>query len=132
METTETIELAYNKAIECLRNNISTIGFTASTETVSNYRSIWARDHSICAIAAILTKDKELEECAKKGILHLLRKQIDHGQVPSYIEIENRKRVYGGLGSITAIDSNMWIAIVAAICTSISPQSFESNALKSL
>lgn len=110
----ELIEEGYKKALEILKKNITKMGFSASTERVANYYSIWARDHSICAIAAILSKDKELIEAAKKGVLLLLRKQADSGQVPSYVEIENKKKVYGGLGSITSIDSNMWIVIAAA------------------
>ena len=109
------IEKTYQKALEVMHMNVTPLGFSATTEKYNNYYSVWARDHSICAIAAVLTKDKVLIDTAKKGILYLLRKQIDHGQVPSYIEIENRKKSYGGLGSITSVDSNMWVVIAAAI-----------------
>jgi len=109
------IDEGYEKALEVLRKNVTSLGFSASPERKENYYSVWARDHSICSIAACLTDDEELIKTAKQGVLLLLRKQIDHGQVPSYIEIENRKRVYGGLGSITSIDSNMWIVIASAI-----------------
>jgi glycogen debranching enzyme len=109
------IDIAYEKAIEVLRMNVTKSGFTASPEKVDNYYSVWSRDHAICALAAVLTDDKELIDTAKNGIRYLLRNQIDHGQVPSYIEVENRKKIYGGLGAITSIDSNMWIVIVAAL-----------------
>ncbi len=105
----------YKEAINILKKNSTKLGFSASTEKVANYYSIWARDHSICAIAALLSKDEELIETAKKGILLLLRNQADFGQVPSYVEIENKKKVYGGLGGITSVDSNMWIIIAAAM-----------------
>ncbi|MFP4403688.1 MAG: amylo-alpha-1,6-glucosidase [Nanoarchaeota archaeon] len=104
----------YKKAIEILKKNSTKIGFSASTEKHANYYSIWARDHSICAIAAVLSKDKELIETAKKGILLLLRNQADFGQIPSYVELENKKKVYGGLGNITSVDSNLWVVIAAA------------------
>ncbi len=109
------VKEGYNEAINILKKNSTKIGFTASTEKFANYFSIWARDHSICAIAAILSKDPELIETAKKGVLRLLRGQADFGQIPSYIEIENKKKVYGGLGSITSVDSNMWVVIASAM-----------------
>ncbi len=108
-------EAAYLKSLEVLRENSTGVGFSASVERKENYYSVWSRDHSICSIAACLSGDSGLLETAKKGILFLLRHQGDHGQVPSYIEIENRRRVYGGLGSITSVDSNMWIVIAAAM-----------------
>jgi len=107
------IETAYQKAIEVMRLNQTNYGFSATVEKIDNYYSIWARDHSICAIAACLTGDKELIKTSKKGVLYLLRNQNDHGQIPSYIEIENRKKVYGGLGTITAVDSDLWVPIAA-------------------
>ncbi|MFC1648120.1 amylo-alpha-1,6-glucosidase [Nanoarchaeota archaeon] len=108
------VDEAYKKAIDVLKLNSTPMGFSASCEKVDNYYSVWARDHSICSIAAVLTGDKELTNIAKKGIALLLRSQKDHGQVPSYIEIENKKKIYGGLGSITSIDSNMWLVIASA------------------
>lgn len=106
---------AYNKAIEVLYLNKTNIGFTASPERHVNYYSIWARDHSITAIGALLSKDNALIETSIRGILHLLKHQSDYGQVPSYIEVENKKKVYGGLGAITSTDSNLWIVIAAAL-----------------
>ena len=111
----KTVKEGYSEAINVLKKNSTKLGFSASTENYANYYSIWARDHSICAIAAVLSRDPELIETAKKGVLRLLRNQADFGQVPSYIEIENKKRVYGGLGSITSVDSNMWIVIASAM-----------------
>ena len=108
------IDDTYSKAIEILEMNTTSIGFSASVEKVDNYFSVWARDHSICTLAACLTEDKRLISTAKKGILFLLRRQIDHGQVPSYIEIEGRKKDFGGFGLITSIDSNLWVVIAAA------------------
>ena len=105
----------YEKAIDVLRKNSTHLGFSASNEKHVNYYSVWGRDHSITAIAAVLTKDAQLIETAKTGLLKLLQYQADNGQIPSYIEIENRKKNFGGLGSITSIDSNMWVVIASAI-----------------
>ncbi|MGM5485320.1 MAG: amylo-alpha-1,6-glucosidase [Nanobdellota archaeon] len=111
----EKIEEGYRKAVDVLRKNQSKYGFSASTERKENYYSVWARDHCITSIGAILTGDEDLIETAETGIFFLLRNQIDHGQVPSYVEIENKKKVYGGFGSITSVDSNLWIVIACAI-----------------
>ena len=110
----EIIEEGYLEAIECLKRNSTPDGFSATPERHANYYSVWARDHSITALGALLTGDKHLIATAKKGILNLLLHQSDAGQIPSYIEIEKKTKIYGGLGSITSIDSNLWVLICAA------------------
>ncbi len=104
----------YEEALKVLNENATKDGFSASTEKHVNYYSVWARDHSICAVGALLTGDQNLIASAKSGILHLLLHQSDAGQIPSYIEIEKKTKVYGGLGSITSVDSNLWVLIAAA------------------
>ncbi|MBW2982928.1 hypothetical protein KY327_01340 [Candidatus Woesearchaeota archaeon] len=106
---------AYRKAVDVLKKNATKYGFSASTERKENYYSVWARDHCITALGATLTGDESLVKTSKEGLLFLLKNQIDHGQVPSYVEIENKNRVYGGLGSITAVDANLWMVITCAI-----------------
>ncbi|MBD3252552.1 hypothetical protein GF386_02380 [Candidatus Pacearchaeota archaeon] len=108
------LEEGYKRALEVLYKNSTSKGFSASPEHYANYYSIWARDHAICSIAVCLSNDGELIETAKNGIFFLLHKQIDYGQVPSYVEIESKNRVYGGHGAITSVDSNMWVIIAAA------------------
>ena len=110
----DVIEEGYTKAVEALHKNVTKLGFTATPERHANYYSVWARDHAITALAAILTGDEVLEDTALKGVKTILRSQESSGQVASYVEIESRKKVYGGLGSITSVDSNMWILITAA------------------
>lgn len=106
---------AYEKALDVMHSNLTPKGFSATPERHANYYSVWARDHAITSIAAALTNDEKLIETAKKGIFFLLEKQSNHGQIPSYVEIENKKKVYGGLGSITSVDSNLWLVIAAAL-----------------
>ena len=108
------IDEGYEHALGIMRENATPLGFAASSERFVNYYSIWARDHSICTIAALLSNDPDLVFTAIRGLTTLLRRQSDSGQLPSYIEIESRKKVYGGLGSITSVDSNMWVLIAAA------------------
>ena len=113
-EIIDMLDEGYQEAIKVLKQNITPLGFSATTERHVNYYSVWARDHSITALAALQTDDSELIQTAKKGVLLLLQHQSEAGQIPTYIEIENRKKVYGGLGTITSVDSNLWIAIIAA------------------
>ncbi|MFT4312529.1 MAG: amylo-alpha-1,6-glucosidase [Candidatus Woesearchaeota archaeon] len=108
------LEKAYEQAKIVLEKNQTKLGFSATPERHVNYYSVWARDHAITSLGAILTNDEQLIETAQKGIFTLLKAQEYNGQVPTYIEIESKKRVYGGLGSITSIDSNMWVLISAA------------------
>ena len=108
------VEEGYERALGSLRANITELGFSASPERHVNYFSVWSRDHSICALGAITTEDETLIRVAKRGILALLRRQTENGQVPSYIEIEGRRKVMGGLGAITSVDSNLWVIIAAA------------------
>lgn len=110
----ERIDRGYEHALEVLRENVTELGFSASPEKHANYYSVWSRDHSICALAALASGDENLIRAAKRGVLGLLRRQTENGQVPSYIEIEGRRKVMGGLGAITSADSNMWILIAAA------------------
>ena len=108
------VEEGYERAITVLKENITELGFSASPERHVNYYSVWSRDHSICAMGAITTDDEELIRASKRGVLNLLRRQAENGQVPSYVEIEGRAKVMGGLGAITSADSNLWIVIAAA------------------
>ena len=111
----EQAKRGYEHAVETLRKNTSTCGFSAAPERDANYFSVWARDHSITALAAVLTGDTRLVNTATEGILDLLRHQHENGQLPSYIEVESGEQTYGGYGGITSIDSNMWVVIAAAM-----------------
>lgn len=108
------VEEARVHAIEVLLQNAQQCGFSASTEKHANYFSIWARDHAIITLGAIASGYKDLIDTATKGLLLLWRAQSAVGQVPSYIDVEDKKREYGGFGAITSVDSNLWIAIASA------------------
>ena len=113
-ERDEIIEEGYQKSLELLKDNSTQYGFSASAERTANYYSVWARDHAISTLGVVLSANDELISCAKRGIEGILDKQSDNGQVPSYIEVESGDVVYGGLGAITSVDSNMWTLIAAS------------------
>ena len=113
-ERKDIIEEGYDKALEVLRENSTRYGFSASSERSANYYSVWARDHALSTLGVVLSADDGLISCAKRGIGSILDKQSDNGQVPSYIEVESGDVIYGGLGAITSVDSNMWTLIAAS------------------
>ncbi len=108
------VEEAYIKAKKLLTECITKYGFTASLVNEENYYAVWARDSSIASLAALQTRDKKLVDGAVKSMKTLLKKVAENGQIPSYVEIEKKLTEYGGYGSITSVDSNLWVIITSA------------------
>lgn len=108
------IEEAYIEAIKLLEKCSTKYGFTASLLDEENYYSVWARDSSITSLAALQTKNKKLIQQAIKSMKTLLKKVAENGQIPSYVEIAKNHPEYGGYGSITSVDSNLWVIITCA------------------
>ncbi len=110
------IDAAYHRSLELLRRAATPYGFVASTENLgANYHAVWGRDSSICAIAAFMVDDPELESTAERTLLSLAENQAENGQIPSYILLDGNHKiqevVHGGWGRITTIDSNLWFFI---------------------
>lgn len=103
---------AYRRSIELLKANSTPHGFLASSMDRRNYRSVWARDGCICAVAAYISGDEELIETARRTLHSLADHQADNGQVPSYMTVNGGGGIgevnYGGLGEVTSIDSSLW------------------------
>ncbi len=108
------VEEAYIKAIKLLKSCVTPYGFTASLLNEENYYAVWARDSSISSLAALQTKDTNLINGAIRSMKTLLKKVAENGQIPSYVEIEKKLTEYGGYGSITSVDSNLWVIITSA------------------
>ncbi len=112
------IEEAYQKSLDLLRRNCTRHGIIAAPDDLQyNYNAIWGRDGSICAAAAFLSDDPEVEENGIKTLRTLADHQGANGQIPSYLKVDKdgniREIVYGGLGNVTSIDSNLWFLIAA-------------------
>ncbi|MBD5779095.1 HAD-IIB family hydrolase [Pelagicoccus sp. NFK12] len=114
----EYLKLAYKKAVEGLRRNITPMGFSACslednvTEgTDENYRSVWGRDGSITVIGSLKIGDAEMRECQRNTLKTLLDHLSLTGQVPSNVSIDTGDPDYSGVGGICSIDSGIWLII---------------------
>ncbi len=112
------LDLAFEKAREVLRKNITERGFTACSmsddeDPASNYRSIWARDSALTLMWSLPLRDPELTECGKRSLETILDAQTADGHLPNYVDVSTGKAEYGGIGNIAGIDGAMWIVIAA-------------------
>ncbi len=109
MKGTET----YHKALELLRQGITSKGFVASTGSRANYHRIWARDSVITGLSALLTDDKELIEGMRKSLIALKANQHSRGMIPSNMEIDIRGKVKKvSYGTLTGkVDADLWFII---------------------
>lgn len=112
------LQLAYQKAIEALRKNISPQGFSACSlednqvyGTDENYRSVWARDGAKTIIWTLDLDDEDIRECQAATLRTLLSHQAPNGQIPGGVSIDTGKPEYSGVGGITSIDSAMWVIL---------------------
>lgn len=114
----ELLELAYGKAVEALKRNITPMGFSACSlddnlvhGTDVNYRSVWARDGSIAVIGSMHLDDPEIRRCARRTMETLLNHMSPNGQIPANVSIDDGIPDYSGIGGISSIDSGLWTVI---------------------
>jgi sucrose-6F-phosphate phosphohydrolase len=112
------LQLAYAKALDGLRRNITPMGFSACSLTDNetrgtdeNYRSVWARDGAIAVIGALRRDDADLIECSRKTLVTLLEHVSPTGQIPANVSIDTQRPDYSGVGGISSIDSGLWVII---------------------
>lgn len=117
-EQLDYVELAYEKAVETLKKNITPIGFSACSitdnrfqATDTNYKSIWGRDGSITIIGSLHLDDQDIRECQKNTLITLLTHVSPDGLVPANVSIDNEIPDYSGVGGISAVDSGLWLII---------------------
>ena len=112
------IHLAYAKAIEALRRNITPLGFSACslddnpvTGTDANYRSVWARDASLTILFTLDLEDPNIRQCQRASLVTLLDATSPTGQLPANVRIDDGAPDYSGVGNICSIDSGLWVII---------------------
>ena len=112
------LKLAYGKAIEGLRRNITPMGFSAcslednaTSGTDQNYRSVWARDGAITVIGSLGLADDDFRACQRATLATLLDHLTPTGQVPANVSIDTFEPDYSGVGGICSIDSGLWVII---------------------
>lgn len=109
---------AFERSVDLLRRNATPQGFVASGERHGpNYYAVWGRDGSICAIGALFSGDETVRQAGVTTLHNLARNQAENGQIPSYMLLDETDEitdvVYGGLGNVTTIDSNLWFLVAA-------------------
>lgn len=114
------LELAYHRALDTLRRNVTPLGFSAcslndnkSYGTDANYRSVWARDGAKTICWSIDLDDEDIRQCQAATLRTLLQHQSPTGQIPASVHLDTHEPEYGGVGGITSIDSGMWVIIAA-------------------
>jgi sucrose-6F-phosphate phosphohydrolase len=112
------VDLAYHKAIEALKKNVTPLGFSACSlddnrfvATDQNYRSVWGRDGAISVIGSLLLDDPEIRTCQRNTFITLLTHVSPDGLVPSNVSIDTETPDYSGTGGICAVDSGLWLII---------------------
>lgn len=113
------IRMAYEKAVEALKKNITPLGFSACSiednvpnGTDENYHSVWARDSAITVIGSLsLTDDPEIHECQRQTFRTLFEHTSQNGQIPSNVRLKDNTPDYSGVGGICSIDSGLWVVI---------------------
>lgn len=100
---------AYKKSVELLLKNSTKFGLMAATPSEESrkemYVNIFARDASISSMGMIASKNKDLVNISKIGLLNLAEHQTNLGQIPSSVSPENENDYFYYLGSI---DSTLW------------------------
>lgn len=117
-EEIDLLSIAYEKAVEVLRRNLSPMGFSACSlndnevlGTDENYRSVWGRDGSICVVGTLRHDDADVQKCQRATLVTLLDHLSPIGQVPANVRIDSGMPDYSGLGGICSIDSGLWAVI---------------------
>jgi len=112
------LQLAYRKAIDALRKNLTPKGFSACSlkdnqvyGTDANYRAVWARDGCKSIIWSIDLEDDDIRQCQAATLRTLLSHQAPSGQIPSLVTIDGEEPEYAGVGGITSIDSGLWLLL---------------------
>ena len=100
-----------SKALELLKKASHANGFLASTNEISNYQRIWARDGIICGLASLLSEDVVLIKTFKKTLETLSNHQHELGHIPSNVHFKNGKSEvsFGGLAG--RVDTISWFII---------------------
>lgn len=97
------------KAEDLLQKASTPAGFTAAVNEHDNYQRVWARDGTICTLAALLTGKQELIATGKATLETLFARQHRAGFIPSNVEPANGAVSYGT--AVGRVDNVCWPVI---------------------
>ncbi|MCX6749849.1 MAG: hypothetical protein NTZ83_00145 [Candidatus Pacearchaeota archaeon] len=104
----ENIELAYEKAVECIRKCSNPNGIFASGGK-DGYDAVWSRDSMITSLGASLIKEKDFKKLFKSSIITLRENQSKNGQIPNCVDKFSKRAPHV---DFKTIDSSLWFIIV--------------------
>lgn len=103
------IEETKNRAVELLYDLQTEAGFTASKNSIDNYKRVWARDGVLVGLGVLTLDDPALLETFKKTLLTLRENQDDTGRIPSNISLDGKNVSYGT--TVGRIDATIWYIV---------------------
>ena len=102
------IDIAYKKARELVKANITPYGMTAS---VKHYVQVWARDLGISSLGALILNNKEIDEGVRVSLSTLAKYQSSRGAIPNYVSAQKKPVISYGIAGCSAIDAPLWFII---------------------
>ncbi len=99
--------LAYEKAVECLRECVTRNGFYASAGK-KGYNAVWSRDSMTASLGASLVKDESLKRSFLASINTLGKNQSPNGQIPNCVDKWEDRTAHV---DFKTVDSSMWFII---------------------
>jgi glycogen debranching enzyme len=101
------IDIAYKKAVECIKKCSTPNGMFASGGK-DGYDAVWSRDSMITCLGASLVKNKEFREVFKSSIITLKKGQSKNGQIPNCVDKFSKRNPHT---DYKTIDSSLWFII---------------------
>jgi len=103
------IEEAYKKSLDLLHSLSTENGFIASTEKISNYKRVWARDGVVAGLAGLVSGDMDLISTFLRTLHTLKDHQDETGRIPSNVSIDENTVSYGT--TVGRIDATIWYIV---------------------
>ena len=125
------IQHCADESLKLLHRNLTSKGVLAASRSFKSesrhYTRIFGRDAAICGLGMIITGDAVLVEGVKQGLLTLARHQADNGQIPKYIDPDEKEADFWYLG---CIDATLWWLITVKFFSRFLPDPVFETSLK--
>lgn len=103
------LEECRQRSIALLKRNLTPAGILAAAPGEQarsrGYAAIFGRDAAVCALGMALSGDAQLERAAVTGLHTLARFQAPNGQIPKFVDPNEREADFWYLG---CIDATLW------------------------
>jgi len=110
------LSLCRRHAVALIHGNLTPAGVLAARPGPRarrfGYTAIFGRDAAICALGMALSGDTRLRREAARGLVTLASYQAPNGQMPKFVDVQQRQADFWYLG---CIDSTLWWLIAVAL-----------------